>query len=221
MSSLLFNAYSQRSFSQEGEDLILRRLIGSKRKGFYIDVGAHHPKLFSNTYFFYKRGWRGINIDAAPGSMSPFRLYRPRDINIESAVSSRTKPITFTIFNEPALNTFNPSSQLKGKTVEYTTCKNIELTPRTLSEILEEHLPINQEIDFLSIDVEEEDIYVLKSNDWEKFRPAFLLVEDRRFDIENLMQSQIFIFLKSKQYVFKAKTLNTLIFQRLDVDQVS
>jgi len=33
-----------KSYSQEGEDLILTRILCEKKEGFYIDVGAHHPK---------------------------------------------------------------------------------------------------------------------------------------------------------------------------------
>ena len=42
--------YSNRSFSQEGEDQILERLLDSNSNGFYVDIGAHHPIKFSNTY---------------------------------------------------------------------------------------------------------------------------------------------------------------------------
>lgn len=213
-SSLLFNAYSQRSFSQEGEDLILHRLIGDKQKGFYVDVGAHHPKLFSNTYFFYNRGWRGINIDATPGSMRSFRLVRPRDINIEVAVSSRTAPIPLSLFDEPALNSFNPTSISKDKREEYIEYKTVELIPLTLAEILESKLQDNQEIDFLTVDVEGEDIFVLESNNWLKFRPNFILVEDSKFRIENPGKSEVFNLLTSEEYNLRAKTLNTLIFEK-------
>ncbi|MFA7355121.1 MAG: SAM-dependent methyltransferase, partial [Sulfurimonadaceae bacterium] len=78
-----FDGYALKSYSQEGEDMILRRLFEQQPNGFYVDVGAHHPKRFSNTYFFYKKGWRGINIDAMPNSMELFNKIRPRDINIE------------------------------------------------------------------------------------------------------------------------------------------
>jgi len=40
--------------------MILRRIFERQSTGFYVDVGAHHPKRFSNTYFFYKKGWSGI-----------------------------------------------------------------------------------------------------------------------------------------------------------------
>ncbi|MBE9112105.1 FkbM family methyltransferase [Nodosilinea sp. LEGE 07298] len=207
----MFGAYSQRSFSQEGEDLILRRLLEGKSHGFYVDIGAHHPKLFSNTYFFYRRGWRGINIDAAPGSMKPFNFFRPRDINVESAISSRTEPICFSIFNEPALNSFNASNFRRGDS-KYIETKRVELRPRTLKSILDEYLPDRQVIDFLSVDVEGEDLNVLKSNDWGKFRPRLIAVEERDFDIQDPGKSEIFTFLRAQGYILKAKTLNTLLF---------
>jgi len=54
------DGYALKSYSQEGEDMILRRIFERQSTGFYVDVGAHHPKRFSNTYFFYKKGWSGI-----------------------------------------------------------------------------------------------------------------------------------------------------------------
>ena len=213
VSSLLVNAYSERSFSQEGEDLLLRRFFEKQTTGFYVDIGAHHPKLYSNTYFFYRRGWRGINVDATPGSMKPFRVFRPRDINLEVAVSSRTEPITLTTFNEPALNSFNVGEFDRRGSLEYAECRKVELRPRTLASLLEEYLEEGQQVDFLSIDVEGEDLNVLKSNDWGKFKPKIVLVEDRKFTLENPQGSPIFNFMKLKNYALKAKTLNTLLFQ--------
>ena len=96
-----------RCYGQDGEDLILNRLLDGQMQGFYVDVGAHHPIRFSNTYLFYERGWTGINIDAMPGSMKKFRKLRPRDINVECGVASSSGKLTFHRFNEPALNTFD------------------------------------------------------------------------------------------------------------------
>ena len=83
-------AYMNPSYSIEGEDRIVRALLWQKHdKGFYVDVGAHHPFRFSNTYLFYTQGWSGINIDATPGSMKAFNKYRPRDINLEVGIGGR------------------------------------------------------------------------------------------------------------------------------------
>lgn len=47
-----FKNHSLDGYSQEGEDMIFRRLFEHQEKDFYVDVGAHHPFRFSNTYFF-------------------------------------------------------------------------------------------------------------------------------------------------------------------------
>ena len=70
--------------------MILRVIFAKQQTGFYVDVGAHHPKRFSNTYFFYKKGWYGINIDATPGIMENFKKMRKRDINLNIGISDTT-----------------------------------------------------------------------------------------------------------------------------------
>lgn len=87
--------------------MVLRRFFEQKKKGFYVDIGAHHPKRFSNTYYFYRIGWSGINIDAMPGSMRLFEKWRPRDVNLEVGVSANESVLEYFVFNEPALNGFS------------------------------------------------------------------------------------------------------------------
>ncbi len=48
--NIFLDSYRIYSYSQEGEDMILRRIFEGQETGFYVDVGAHHPKRFSNTY---------------------------------------------------------------------------------------------------------------------------------------------------------------------------
>ena len=45
----IFDMNAIKSYSQEGEDMILNRIFEGKREGFYVDIGAHHPSRFSNT----------------------------------------------------------------------------------------------------------------------------------------------------------------------------
>jgi hypothetical protein len=216
--SVLFDAHSSRSFSQEGEDMVLRRIFEDQQTGFYVDVGAHHPKLFSNTYFFYRRGWRGINIDANPGSMFFFQFVRPRDTNLEIAVSDTSQEIEFYIFNEPALNTVDKDLALRQQNDLYKISNTVIVEAKPLSTILEKYLPQNQAIDFLSIDIEDWDIRALKSNDWSRFRPKYVLIEDRYFDLGHPQNSEVYILMKDLNYKLYSKTVNTLIFQDADLD---
>lgn len=209
------NRHYQKSYAQEGEDLIVYRMIyGKINKGFYVDVGAHHPKRFSNTYFFYRKGWRGINIEPMPGSKQIFDKYRPRDINLEIPINSKEENLTYYIFNDPALNGFSKDLSLQSNQLsDYKIIRTINLRTETLNHILDKHLPVGQKINLLSIDVEGLDMEVLKSNDWIKYKPDFILIEDKEFDISQSENSAIYNFLVQMNYQLIAKTLNTLIFQ--------
>lgn len=212
------DGYFARSYSQEGEDMVLRRLFEKQEKGFYVDVGAHHPKRFSNTYYFYKKGWRGVNIDAMPGSMRTFNKIRPRDINVEIALSDKKEMLKYYVFNDPALNTFSKElADRRDGQESYRILFEKDLQAYTLVEVLDKHLPKGQEIDFLSVDVEGLDFRVLKSNDWNKYRPAIILVEDKSNSLETAMRSDIYKFLLDKGYKLFAKTVNTLIFRTISL----
>lgn len=203
------------SFAQEGEDIILDNIFEGKTNGFYVDVGAHHPQKLSNTYYFYLKGWIGINIDAMPNSMKKFNELRSNDINLEIPISSFSSMLTYYKFDESALNSFSLDlSRQRNTQTKYKITEEIQLKTKTLAEVLDEYLPENQKIDFLSIDVEGLDYEVLQSNDWGKYKPQVILIEDLELQsIDKLSDSKIYIYLIDKDYLLIAKTMRTLIFK--------
>lgn len=208
--------YYINSYSQEGEDMIIKRIFEGKKNGFYVDVGAYHPKRFSNTYYFYLQGWRGINIDAAPGSIKMFNQYRPKDINLEAAISDKKQVLKYYIFNEPALNSFSKNiSHKRNRLKKYKIVSQKKIKTNTLEEILDKYLPLDTKIDFLSIDVEGLDYKVLISNNWQKYRPQIVLIEDLEKSLEKTINSKITIFMQKQGYELYAKTYNTIFFNRI------
>ena len=207
---------SLKSYSQEGEDMVLRSFFeGQKKyKGFFVDVGAHHPYRFSNTLFFYKKGWRGINIEPTPGAIKAFNTFRSKDINLNIGISDRRDKLTFYCFNEPALNGFSKelSEERNNTSKKYKIIKEVDIETYPLAEILDKYLPAGQKIDFLTIDVEGLDLMVLKSNNWARYKPSYILVEDR-IDFTNLSDSEVYRFLQEQGYQLVAKTLRTLFFK--------
>lgn len=199
-------------YSQEGEGLILDRIFNLNSKGFFVDVGAHHPKRFSNTYALYKRGWRGINIDPTPGAKELFEQIRPEDIFLPVAVSDNEDEQDFYIFEESALNTFN------GNLAEEYQHAGWELTEvRTIKSVrlasLLETLQLNTPIDLISIDVEDHELQVLRSNHWTKYRPTVLVVEILNFDLNKADRYPVHNFIVEKGYQLFAKTYNTLFYK--------
>lgn len=199
------------SFSQEGEDSILGRIFEGQPSGFYIDVGAHHPQRFSNTYRFYLRGWKGINIDPLPGSKDRFDRIRPRDINLQIAIGCEKGVLTYYQFAEPAYNTFD-SSIAESRPSPLIRRDQVAVFP--LREILDQYLLPGQAIDFLSIDVEGLDEQVVVSNDWARFRPCYVLVEALETrDVRHTLELRINSVLEENGYVMYGKCVNTLIFK--------
>jgi Methyltransferase FkbM domain len=213
-----WDTWQHSSWSQEGEDLILARVFGDRREGFYVDVGAHHPKRFSNTYFFYRRGWSGINIDAMPGSMCAFNRVRPRDKNIELGIGIQHGKLDYYLFNEPALNGFakelSVNRDQSGSPYKIIGTKTIDIRP--LSQVLDEHLPANQVIDFMSVDVEGLDLDVLKSSNWARYRPKYVLAEILDSSLHEIQKHEVAEFMSSVGYRIYAKCVHTAIFMNMD-----
>ena len=208
------NQWAKKSFSQEGEDIVLNRLLDETPQGFYVEIGAHHPFRFSNTYFFYRRGWKGICIDPVPGTKALFNRYRPRDITLEVGVSQKQSTLKYFQFNEPALNTFDPViAKERDGLRQYKIIDVKEVSTNSLSNILDLHLPSNQNITFLSVDVEGLDLEVLKSNNWLKYRPEYIVAECLTADLFKLKDDPVIQYLTTLGYILFAVTGYSVLFK--------
>ena len=208
----------QRAYSQEGEDLVLLRFFDDarKRKGFYVDIGAHHPTRFSNTKLFYDMGWRGISIDPRPGFAREFLQSRPHDIAIEAAIAQKPGQLTYYMFDEPALNGFDAKlSQDRDHHSDYRIIGSQPIEMHRLDSLLEKNLPLHTNIDFMSIDVEGLDLEVIMSNDWQQFRPRFVLVEIFGKWLSDIQSSDSARYLASKDYLPVSRTRHTVFFEDL------
>jgi FkbM family methyltransferase len=202
------------SFAQEGEDRILCRLTEGVRDGFYVDVGAHHPRRFSNTYLFYLHGWRGINIDPDLEAAKLFARERPRDIHVAMGISDEPGTLSYHRFDESALNTFDQAlADERARLGRYRRLPTVQVRVARLSDVLSEHLPAARSITFLSVDAEGYDVRVLRSNDWVRFRPRFVVAESLESTLDSLAADKACAFLRSVGYVPLAKTMNSVIYR--------
>src|SRR4051812_16461044 len=93
----LRDAFSTRSYSQSGEDIIVDyvfRLRGIELPS-YIDIGANHPFAINNTARFYERGCRGFNIDPNPVAIQLFNEHRREEINLNVGINDKAGGIDF------------------------------------------------------------------------------------------------------------------------------
>ena len=195
---------------QEGENIILERIFAKKNKGFYIDIGAHHPVRFSNTLNLYQKGWTGINIEPNQETIEIFKKMRSRDVNLNIAVSTKKYKCNYYKFKEPALNTTDIKIFRMRERQGYKCTEKSIVQTKTLNQILLQNY--NKNIDLLKIDVEGKELDVLKSNNWEKFIPKVIICEIINVDIEKLLKNKVYKFLKSKNYLLYCKLLQNAIF---------
>jgi FkbM family methyltransferase len=212
---------TKKYYSELGEDVILQHYCPEKT-GFYIDIGAYHPKRISVTRMFYERGWRGINIEPNPNSIKAFNRIRRRDINLNIGVSDETGELDYYYYGpRNGLNHFNIERYEAYKNMNRLPKKIIKIKVDTLNNILKNNLPKNTEIDFLTIDVEGLELNILKSLDYEKYAPKHILVEDLDFwnknkDFMEFKNADLYKFLNTKKYIVVAKTWYTILFRKVE-----
>jgi FkbM family methyltransferase len=204
------------AFAQEGEDGIIRRLTEGQAHGFYVDIGAHHPTRFSNTMALYLRGWSGVNVDAMPGSMAPFRKLRPRDVNIECGVSATVGEMIFHVFDDAALNTFDERLVQPWVDKGYHLIRQVSVKTRPLADILDEHHPADRPIDLLSVDVEGLDAEVLASNDWSRHRPRMVCFERFHGGADHPTGDDATSVCRDNGYIEVAATVHSHVFAEPD-----
>ena len=67
------NSSKNEHLGEFGEDIFIRRFFKNTRNGFYVDIGCYHPIKGSLTYYLFKKGWNGLNIDLSKVSIDLFK----------------------------------------------------------------------------------------------------------------------------------------------------
>lgn len=210
--------FSQYCYSEDGEDGVLRAFYEDELPpdGFFIDMGAYHPVHLSNTYWFYERGWRGINIDATPGSMKAFDKFRPRDINLELGVSDEYGQLDFLYYGSTStINRLVKPDELDS--LDDANCKRVKVDVKPVNAILDQYVPKGQHINVISMDVEGLELRILEAFDFDKYSPDFFLIEELDYtdcDFTTYHQSPIYRLLAKHGYIPIAKTQRTVVYRK-------
>jgi FkbM family methyltransferase len=170
---------AQRSWSQHGEDgRLVVELKDVLTTGYYVDIGANHPAVLSNTYRLYCMGMRGICVEPNALLCGLHERYRPGDTIISAAVGEEDGLLPFYEMSYHAFNTFSEADYKRYIADGKMTLIRKSLKPLfRLSTILKSCAPADKKFELLSVDVEGMDEQVLRSNDWSRWRPRFVLAE--------------------------------------------
>jgi hypothetical protein len=191
------------SYAQQGEDLILENeltFLGIGKPS-YIDIGAHDPIAGNNTYAFYKNASRGVLVEPNPALTPRLRQVRPEDVVLEIGIGPNAadeEANYYVMDGDGQGNTFSEDQvrKLRAAYKRDVVSKIIKRKLCNINKVLGEHFPAGGP-DLFSTDTEGYDLVILRSLDFDRFRPKVFCVEtldglevDR--DILNHMQSKDF-----------------------------
>jgi hypothetical protein len=197
-------------YSKNCEDLFLLNYFKNKTNGRYIDIGAYHPYRSSNTYLLNKRGWSGINIDISKTSIDLFNIARPKDININIAVTDKKKKIN--IYESKKVGLMNTTNKFFAS-IFLKKYKSRKIWSNSLNNILKRYSKKNNRFDFIDIDAEGSDYSILKRINFKKYSFKLILIETHAFNIRTRTEKRkIYTFLKSKKYNYLKELHETSIF---------
>ena len=217
------------SAAQSGEDMILEYIISSLHRDpaleTYLDLGANHAKYLSNTYFFYKRGARGVLVEANPSLIPELKFYRSGDIILNRCISDKSgEEMNFYVLTNDGLSTpdkkgaeaamaENPAVQLD---------KIVPVKSITVDEIIETYFDSTPTI--WSLDIEGKEMEILNSIDFTKHRPLIMIIETipyRRHLVVGEKNHEVISFMESKNYIEYAFTgINSIFIDQLQIDRI-
>ena len=215
---LLCYRFIYKSYSQNKEDLIIEKIIGKKKSGKYIDIGANDPIRFNNTYKFYKMGWSGANIEPNIKKYETLKSKRYRDLNLNIAISEKSESVDFYNFNPDTLSTISAAVAKQYQDMGFIYLGVRTVVCSTLAEITD-LVEIDGDYDLLTIDTEGSELEILKTNIWSRNRPHVVCVETINFNDNNERPTRnidIIKFLLDQRYTIHRHTKSNTIFIRND-----
>lgn len=184
----------RKSYSQQGEDLVIDFIFRrfNRTCTFYLDIGSNHPVTLSNSYYFYRKGASGICVDANEAFFRNYKLLRPRDTFVVCGITGGpTSSMPYYIMDWHAFNTFDKdfAEQTEKKYGGKNSIKSvIDVPVININEFLKSK--VNQEIDFLNLDVEGLDQEIVRAWDFGRYAPRVICIESNT-SIEKLMTSDV------------------------------
>lgn len=199
-------------WSQHGEDpILLEELSQYINNGYYVDIGANHPTKNSNTYRLYCLGMRGITVEPNQELHQLQKKLRPGDFHLGVGCSQKAGLSVFHEFNYHVFSTYSEEEALQlasdPSEIGLKLLKKEPTPVLPLHEIIKKCKPLDRDIfSLLSIDTEGLDELVLRSNNWDLYRPKIIIVEGRADSEDQVKQ-----YLENQKYeAFQVCQHNTL-----------
>ena len=74
------------NYSQAYQDLFVLTMLGGKKNGRYIEIGANHPTELNNTWLLESEfNWQGISVEIDENFQGEFVLQRGNECHLADA----------------------------------------------------------------------------------------------------------------------------------------
>jgi hypothetical protein len=181
---LIFYSVS-RTNSLDSEDLKLNKILLKQfgqidYKNIQIfDVGSGHPKIHSNSYFFYKRGSSTVAVDTNKNLIKLYKKSRNEDVSIYGAVSNnKDTELYFYEMTPWEVSTTNYEWYKKMLEITNATLVSKNKVPViTFNDLLENYYNTKKSIHILMVDIEGESSNLINSIDFGQYDFDVVLVE--------------------------------------------
>lgn len=147
-------------------------------KGYFVEVGANEPRVRSQTWHLEQAGWTGILIEPQPDLVRELRAMRLAKVFAVACSGPEHEGGTLPLHVAGPLSSLDRAGMAPGAAPEAV----IQVPIRTLDSVLTE-AQAPRGFDFLSIDVENHEIEVLRGFDIARWQPRLILIEDHVADL--------------------------------------
>ena len=210
-----YQSFKKVSYSQSGEDLIIDYIFKARNiiNFTYLDIGANHPCYINNTFIFYLKGCRGVNIEPNPKMVNLYIDFRPDDVALAVGISDQKGEFVYYEMDANELNTFSKEQSLyleeRGHKII-----NQQVIPVHTIDFIIQHYFNNVSPNVIFIDAEGMDLTIVKSIDFEKYSPEVLCIETISYELNGhgVKDSELINFVLSNGYFLYADTNINSIF---------
>ncbi|MDR2746524.1 MAG: FkbM family methyltransferase [Treponema sp.] len=165
---------------QAGQDLLAYLYFQGKKSGFFLDIGAHDGRTYSNSYVFEQLGWQGACVEPLPDVFPLLRRNRRCDC-YQAAMAGGGAPEAVFVHAVGVDTLSGLESDMAGGHEDWIVREGgrpERITVRTITfpELMARY-PLIRTIDFLSLDVEGAEMSILRTIDFERYDFGLITVE--------------------------------------------
>ncbi len=203
-----FNLIFAKNYTQDEVNSILKEYINYKN-GFYIEIGANDGVRQSNTLYFEKfKNWRGILVEPSKRYNNLIKNRKKKNYFFNVACCSFESINKYRSFYYADLHTLSKNNINQKDLASFQ--KEVETHfSGKVEEFKIEQIPLNELlikskapeiIDFFSLDVEGDELSILKGINFDVYKFKLLLIEGEKTEVTKFLLEKNYKVLKKLKY---------------------